>query len=266
MLRFLHFLRTIILYRRLILSMAKRIIVAQYVGSSLGFLWVVIQPLSMISILWAVFGLAFRAQPLNDSPFVVWLTAGLSAWYVFSEVVSASTGVIIENHNLIKKMVFPSQILPIVRMLPALLNHAVFVLILVILLFSHHLSLTFYAVQFFYYLFALLMLALGFSWLSAALNPFFRDVGPFITLFMQIGMWATPIVWEINMMPEKARFFFKLNPMYYIVQGYRDSFIYSRPFWDYPYQTGYFWLVTTIFLAVGGYAFKALKPHFAEVL
>jgi ABC-type polysaccharide/polyol phosphate export permease len=266
MFRFLHFLRTIVSYRRLILSMARRIIIAQYVGSSLGFFWVVIQPLSMISILWAVFGLAFSAQPLNGSPFVVWLTAGLAAWYVFSEVVSGSVGVIIENQNLIKKMAFPSQILPVVKMVTSLVNHMVFILVLLVLLYCHKLSLSFYAFQFFYYLFALLMLALGLSWLGAALNPFFRDVGPFVGLFMQIGMWATPIVWEIKMMPEAVQFYFTLNPMYYIVQGYRDTFIYARPFWDYPQQTCIFWLTTMFFLAAGGYAFKALKPHFADVL
>lgn len=266
MFRFLQFLRTIVSYRGLIVSMAKRIIIAQYVGSSLGFFWVVIQPLSMICILWAVFGLAFRSQPLNDCPFVVWLTAGLAAWYVFSEVVSGSVGTVIENQNLIKKMSFPSQILPVVKMVTSLLNHLVFIIILIVLLYCHHLSLSFYVLQVFYYLFALLMLALGLSWLGAALNPFFRDVGPLVSLFMQIGMWATPIIWEIKMMPEAIRFYFKLNPMYYIIQGYRDTFIYSRPFWDYPWQTCYFWLITMTMLAVGGYAFKALKPHFADVL
>jgi ABC-type polysaccharide/polyol phosphate export permease len=266
MLRFYYFLRTIVSFRSLIFSIARRIIITQFVGSSLGFFWLVVQPLSMICILWAVFGLAFRAQPLSGCPFVVWVTAGMAAWYLFSDVVSGSAGVVIENQSLIKKMVFPSQILPIVKVLTSLVNHTVFIVILIALLYFHHLSPTLYVLQFFYYLFALLMLALGLSWLSAALYPFFRDVGPLVGLFLQIGMWATPIIWEIKMMPETIRFLFKLNPMYYIVQGYRDSFIYNRPFWDYPLQTCYFWGVTVIFLAVGGYAFKALKPHFAEVL
>jgi len=81
-----------------------------------------------------------------------------------------------------------------------------------------------------------------------------------------MGFWATPIFWDINMMPPNIQMILKLNPMFYIVQGYRESFIYFSPFWKHPYQTLYFWLVATILFVSGALIFKRLKAQFADAL
>ncbi len=266
MIRFYYFLRTLAHHRGLIYSMARRAIIDQYVGSALGFVWVVVHPLVMIAVFWVVFGLGFRAQPLADVPFVVWLTAGLAPWFAFVDIVNGSVGIVIQNRNLIKKMAFPSQILPVVKMLAALANHLIFIVLLLVLLLFHGYTFSLYYFQFFYYLGAMLLLSLGLSWVSAALNPFFRDVGHLVQVLVQVGFWATPIFWELRILPDNLQFLFSLNPMHYVVQGYRDSFIYATPFWAHPLQTACFWAVTLVLLGVGGLVFKTLKPHFAEVL
>jgi lipopolysaccharide transport system permease protein/teichoic acid transport system permease protein len=85
-------------------------------------------------------------------------------------------------------------------------------------------------------------------------------------VIIQIGFWATPIFWDIHIMPVKWQMVFKLNPMFYVVQGYRESFIYFRPFWEHPYQTVYFWTVATTTFVLGALIFQKLKPQFADVL
>ncbi|MCI5226182.1 MAG: hypothetical protein D3918_05840, partial [Candidatus Electrothrix sp. AX2] len=97
------FLRLLHTRRCLITAMAVREIRAQYVGSSLGLLWTLIHPLVMITVFWFVFSIGFKAKPLNDVPFVVWLTAGLAPWYIFSEIISGSTNTIVTHSHLIKK-------------------------------------------------------------------------------------------------------------------------------------------------------------------
>lgn len=246
--------------------MARRTLADQFVGSVLGFVWVVLHPLILIAVFWVVFGLGFKAKPLNDVPFVVWLTAGLAAWTVFANIISGSVSVIVENRNLIKKMAFPSQILPVVKLIVALVNHLVLLAVMVVLLLYHAIPFSLYFFQFLYYLLAALLLGLGMSWMLAALNPFFRDMSHLVQVFIQVGFWATPIFWELRILPEKYHFFEKLNPIFYIVQGYRESFFYAVPFWAHPLQTIYFWGVVLFLLAGGGYVFKSLKPHFAEVL
>ncbi len=114
--------------RSLITAMAAREIRAQYVGSSLGLLWTLIHPLVMITVFWCVFSVGFKAKPLNDVPFIVWLTAGLAPWYVFSDIISGSTNIILANSHLVKKTIFSSQILPLVKILSSLVTHAIFLL------------------------------------------------------------------------------------------------------------------------------------------
>ncbi len=263
---FLVFIKQLISQRSLILALSKRQIAEQYVGSLLGFVWTVIQPLVLISVFWFVFSIGFKVKPMNDVPFVVWLTAGMAPWFLFSQIITTSGGTIVAHANLIKKTVFHSEILPIVNIVSGLVTHFVFLALLVFLIAAYHLGFSLYTLQFLYYLFCLCILALGIGWIVSALNVFLRDVGQIIGVVIQVGFWATPIFWDIQMMPPKVQTLLKLNPMYYIVQGYRNSFIYNQGFWETPLLTLYFWTVTLFIFIIGIVVFQRLKPQFADVL
>ncbi len=261
-----YFLKLIFLQKHMILSMAKREVATQYVGSLLGFIWTFINPMVLIFVFWVVFSVGFKVKPTNNVPFVVWLTAGMAAWFVFAEIVNGSAGSVVSNAHLIKKTLFQSQILPVIKIASCLVTHSVFLLVLIGLIVFQKMPFSFYYLQFLYYLFGVCVLALGLGWVVSALNVFIRDVGQIVAVITQVGFWATPIFWDINIMPPKVQMIFKLNPMFYIVQGYRESFIYFYPFWRHPYQTLYFWVVAIIVLVVGALIFKKLKPQFADVL
>lgn len=260
------FLRLIVAQRQLILALAKREIASQYIGSMLGIVWTFIQPAVMILVFWFVFSVGFKTKPMNDVPFAVWLTAGMAPWFVFSDIVVKSAGAIVGYGHLIKKSVFPSQILPVVKVVSSMFTHAAFVLLLLILLIFQRVPFGWHALQFFYYLGCLAVLALGLGWIVAALNVFIRDVGQIVAVVMQVGFWATPIFWDINIMPPRIQTLLKFNPVYYIIQGYRDSFIYGVPFWERPSYTLYFWTVTICCFLVGAIVFRKMKGQFADVL
>ncbi len=264
--RFIFFLRLIILQRDLIFSMAKREVATQYVGSLLGFIWTFIHPAAMIFVFWVVFSIGFRVQPVNNVPFVVWLTAGMAAWFAFSDIVSRSAHAIVGNAHLIKKTLFHTQILPVVKIASALIMHSVFLLVLLGLILFQKMPWSPFYLQSLYYLFCMTVLGLGFGWTLSALNVFIRDVGQIVGVVLQIGFWATPIFWDIRIMPEHLQVFFKLNPMFYIVQGYRESFIYFLPFWHHPLQTLYFWAFAGIIFGSGAFIFQRLKGQFADAL
>jgi len=263
---FFYFIKLIFLQKHLIVSMAKREVATQYIGSLLGFIWTFISPAATIFIFWVVFSVGFKVQPANDVPFVVWLTTGMAAWFVFTDIVNGSAGTIVSNAHLIKKTLFHSHILPVIKIIACLITHTVFLLVLIGLIIFQEMPFSFYYLQFLYYLFCMCVFALGLGWAVSALNPFIRDIGQIVGVVLQMGFWATPIFWDIQMMPQKIRIIFKFNPMFYIVQGYRESFIYFIPFWKHPYQTLYFWAVATTAFVVGALIFKKLKPHFADVL
>ncbi len=252
--------------RYLILAMAKREIAAQYVGSLLGFIWTFIHPLVLIFVFWFVFSIGFKVKPTNDVPFVVWLTAGMAPWFLFAQILTTSVGTVVVHANLIKKTVFHSEILPIVSIACGIVTHLVFLVLLVSLLAFQQMAFSLYTVQFLYYLFCLCVLTLGIGWIVSALNVFFRDISQIVGVVIQVGFWATPIFWDIEMMPSKVQMVLKLNPMFYIVQGYRDSFIYQKGFWEHPALTLYFWTITLLILVVGIVVFQRLKPQFADVL
>jgi lipopolysaccharide transport system permease protein/teichoic acid transport system permease protein len=244
----------------------KRELETQYIGSFLGFLWTFIHPVVMILVFWIVFSLGFKIMPSSGAPFVVWLTVGMAAWFAFTDMVNGSAGIIISNAHLIKKTLFHSQILPVIKILSCTVTHAIFLLILFGLIIFHQMPLSIYYLQGIYYLLCMVFFALGLGWTVSALNPFIRDIGQIVGIGLQVGFWATPILWEIDRMPPKIQVIAKLNPMFYIIQGYRESFIYFFPFWRHPYQTLYYWGVTLITLMLGALIFKRLKPQFAEVL
>lgn len=262
----LQFIRLLLTKRRLIISMAVREVRAQYVGSSLGLLWTLVHPIVMITVFWFVFSVGFKARPMNDVPFVVWLTAGLAPWYIFSQIISGSTSIIVAHSHLVKKTIFYPQILPIVKILSSLVTHAVFLLVLLALLASQKMDFSLYYFQALYYLFCLLVLSLGISWALSALNVFLRDIAQLVTVVLQVGFWVTPIFWDINMMASDIQWYLRCNPVYYIIQGYRDSFITFQPFWSHPYYTLYYWCVTGAVLASGALIFRKLKPQFPDVL
>jgi len=263
---FFDFITLILSRRYLIWELIKREVAAQYIGSCLGFIWAIINPLALILIFWFVFGFGLKVKPLNNIPFVIWLTAGMAAWFNFSEIWTRSTSIVVANPHLVKKVRFPTSILPVVNVGAALVSHVVFLGLLLVLLWGYQIPITFWVGQALYYYLAMVILVLGLSWLTASINVFFRDTYQVVQLLLQIGFWATPIFWDINIMPPIVRTILKVNPIYYIVQGYRNSFIYGIPFWQ-DWRWGlYFWSVTVLILLIGALVFRRLRPHFADFL
>lgn len=261
-----NFISLIFSQQELILTLAKREVIATYVGSFLGFIWTFINPIVNISIFWFVFSVGFKVQPMNDVPFAVWLTAGLAPWMIFSEVVASSSTLITDNVHLIKKTLFKSQILPIVRICSSLVTHTVFLIVLIFLIIFVRMPFSLYYLQALYYLFGLCTLALGICWLTSALNVFIRDVSKMVHLILQVGFWATPIFWDIKIMSPRIQKIMEFNPLYYIVRGYRESFIYFKPFWEHGMATLAFWCTVLFMLAFGALVFQKLKPQFADVV
>ena len=154
----------------------------------------------------------------------------------------------------------------VVKLLTALVTHAIFILLLILLITLYGLPFSLYWIQALYYLGAMALLGLGLSWITSAVNVFFRDTHQIVAVLLQFGFWATPIFWDPNIMPEQIQFLLKLNPLYYIVEGYRGSFIYSEPFWENLRLTAYFWAFTGLAFSSGVLVFRRLRPHFSDII
>lgn len=254
------------LSRRLILSLAVNDFKTKYSGSYFGTIWAFIQPICTILVFWFVFQVGFRSNDVGDVAFILWFMAGLIPWFFFSEAWMGATMALMEYSYLVKKVVFKIHILPLVKIISGLFVHVFFILFMLGFYLVYGEKPDIYWLQILYYSFCMVLLVTALSYITSALVVFFRDLGQIMNIVLQFGMWLTPIMWSINMVPGGLMWVFKLNPMYYIVQGYRESLIYHIPFYDNVKQTLYFWIVLLILMLAGCVLYKKLKPHFADVL
>jgi lipopolysaccharide transport system permease protein/teichoic acid transport system permease protein len=262
----LEFLKALIANRTLLWSLTKNYFKQKYVGNFLGAIWAIIQPAATIMIFWFVFQVGFKSKPVDDYPFILWLVAGMFPWFFISEALSFGTEAIISNAFLVKKIVFRVSLLPVIPLLSALIVHLFFLLFMAGMFIYYGYTPSIYWLQTFYYTFAALFLLLGLSWLTSSVVVFFKDMSQIVAMVLQFGFWLTPIFWSIDMIPQRYHWLIKLNPFVYIIEGYRDSMIYHRWFWEKPGMTLYFWVVALCFFVLGAWTFRKLRPHFADVL
>lgn len=257
--------------RRLIFKLAKNDFKTRYTGSYLGIIWAFIQPVVTIVTYWLVFEKGLKAGAAISTsgisvPFVLWLTAGLVPWFFFSEALNNGTNALMEYNYLVKKVVFKISILPIIKIISALFVHLFFMFFTLLLFTCYGYYPDLYSLQLIYYSLCVFVLVLAICYSTCAIVIFFRDLAQIISIILQIGMWATPIMWQLNIVDEKFRFIFKLNPMYYIVQGYREALIDKIWFWQQWKLSIYFWIFVLVVFLIGTVIFKRLKVHFADVL
>lgn len=258
--------------RRLIWKLAKNDFKTRYAGSYLGMVWAFVQPVVTILVYWFVFEKGFNAKAEVFSnglsaPYVLWLTAGIVPWFFFSEALTNGTTSLLEYSYLVKKVVFKISILPIIKITAATFIHGFFVLFMLLLYMAHGFFPDLYTIQLIYYSGCLYVFILGLSYATCAIVIFFRDLTQIIGIIMQVGMWATPILWRLDIIkPEKYQLIFKMNPVFYIVNGYRSALIEKQWFWEDFYSTVFFWVTTAVVFGIGALIFKRLKVHFADVL
>lgn len=260
------FLKAIFQSKALLLTLTKNDLKQKYVGNILGIAWAFIQPTATIMIFWFVFQVGFKAQPVDNFPFILWLVSGMFPWFFFAESVLNGTNSIIANSFLVKKVVFRVSLLPIVSLLSSLTIHIFFIFFTFFMFMYYGYMPELYWLQVFYYTFATSVLILGLSWLTSSIVVFFKDMGQFISMVIQFGFWLTPIFWAMKTVPEKYHWIIQLNPVVYIIEGYRNSFIYHKWFWEDINMTIYFWGITLVILGLGALTFKKLRPHFSDVL
>ena len=272
------FARAVVGSRRLIFDLTRREFRGRYLGTAFGLVWAFVHPSVMAAIYWLVFTYALKSAgpvtsvaheyaPAVTAPFVVWLLVGLVPWFIASDAVAAGSSVVTDNRFLVKKVVFRTSLLPVVRLASLLPVHLFFLVMIQGIVWGYGFRPTVYSLQVFYYLAGLLLLGLGWSWLTSAITPFLKDFGQVVQVLLQVLFWWTPLVWQIETVanPTLRKVLF-LNPLFYVVQGYRESLVYPMAFWHHPLIGAYFWAVTLGMLLVGGVVFNRLRTQFADVL
>ena len=254
--------------RFLIWKLARNDFKKRYAGSYMGAVWAMVQPVVTVGMYYIVFDkiMGNTGRGPEDAPFVLFLTAGLVPWFYFTEALNNGTNAMLEYNYLVKKVVFKISILPIIKIIAATFIHIFFVAVLLVVASMYGYYPSVYTIQLVYYSFCLFVFVLALCYTTCSIVVFFKDLTQIINIALQIGMWATPILWDIRAVSPQWAFFLKINPLVYIVNGYRSAIYEKEWFFQDFFSTMYFWIATVVLFGIGAAVFKRLKVHFADVL
>jgi lipopolysaccharide transport system permease protein len=261
------FLRNLVHQRSLIFQLVRRDFERRFVGSAVGWIWGLIHPLALLAAYSFIFTycLRMRLQPgqLTDN-YPIFLFTGMLPWLLFQETVQRSSTALVEYANLIKKSVFPAEIVPVSIFLSNLLSHflALALLVAAVAIWLNRVSAMLVVLP--VYLVLIGFFSLGLGWVVASLHVFLRDTAQVLSVVLTFWFWITPIFITEDLFPENLRFLIFLNPLVYAVRGYRTSVL-STQFpaaQDLALLTAF--AVATFVL--GGLFFRHTKKGFADVL
>ncbi len=257
--------------RKLIWRLSVNDFKKRYAGSYMGVVWALVQPVVTVLMYFFVFDRIFhtRSQMVAggiDVPYVLFLTTGLVPWFFFNEALMNGTTSLLEYNYLVKKVLFKISILPLIKVIAALFIHAFFAFVMLVVAWMYGYRPSIYTLQLIYYAVCEFVLVLSICYTTCAIVVFFRDLTQILAIVLQVGQWATPILWDINMLPDRLKWIIKLNPMTYIVNGYRSSVYGGEWFFEHFYSSTYFWIFVVVVFCLGSLIFKRTKTHFADVL
>ena len=250
-------------YRPLIRELVTRDLKVKYRRSFLGYLWSILNPLLMMLLQTLVFSYMFRFDIPN---YPLYLICGNTLFNFFNESTNMGMGSVLGNSSLIKKVYVPKFIFPVSRVVSSFVNllFSLAAILLVMLITRSPLYPTLLLAW--APILLLFLFCCGMAVLLSALAVYFRDLQQIIGIGMQIGMWATPVLWNIGQMSETAQMLLKINPLVYIVEGYRSAIYGQQWFWEDFYSTMYFWIITVVLFGIGALVYKRLKVHFADIM
>ena len=249
-------------YREMIFSLIRKDLRGKYKGSFLGFLWTFVNPLLQLAVYTVVFSVFFKT---NIDKFYIFLFVGLVPWLFFNTSLVGGATSIVSQENLIKKIYFPRMVLPISFVTSGFVNMLLtFLVIFAVLLISRfgiNLKVIWLlpVVMIVEYLFAL-----GISMITSALTVYFRDLEYILGILAMCWMYMTPILYDIETIPEKFRPLIYLNPMTGVIQCYREILYYQRI--PQIQVLGSALVIGVAFLILGFFVFQKLQKRFVEEL
>ena len=260
-------------HRNLIFRMAKFEIKGKYQIHYLGSFWQILSPSIQIGIYWFVFGLGIRGgEPIETSlgqlPFFLWMLMGLIPWFFISPSIIQGSNSVYQKVSLVSKMNFPISLLPTTTIIGNSFNFIAMMGILIIVLLLYGIYPVIHWIQLIYYMLCLFVFLFAFAMLISTFATLIRDVQMLLQSIMRMLLYLSPILWDPSgdRVPDWVGSILKLNPFYYIIDGFRSSFLAEGWFFEDPIYMGYFWLLTFALLYFGTKIHLKFRKNFVDYL
>lgn len=248
-------------HRDVIWILVKKDFKIRYRNSVLGFIWSLLNPLLTMTILTLVFSLLLRSDIRN---FPIYLLSALLPWRFFSIGTTQATGSIAGNPSLVKKVYLPRYILVLTSNLASFVSFLMEFVVLLPIMIALGMTTTFHILLFPVVMVIEFFVVLGISLALAALNIFYRDFYQIWEIALQLGFFLSPIFYDPNIIPERYRLYYSLNPVTRVIESARKIFFYNTmpTAFDLVIPT----MAALIFVAIGYAIFRRFESRFAEVL
>ncbi len=217
-------LRTLVQYRDLLLTLTLHRIKVRYKQSVLGIAWAIVQPLSLMLIYTLIFSYVARVET-NGMPYAIFAYAALLPWTYFSTSVANATNSLVTNSELVTKVYFPREILPLSYVIAALCDFLIASSVMAGLMFYYRVPLTINSLYSLPIIFVLTLFIMAMTLILSATQVRFRDIGVAVPLLLQLWMFATPVVYPLSAVPERFRALYVLNPMVGTVENFRRTIL-----------------------------------------
>jgi ABC-type polysaccharide/polyol phosphate export permease len=257
-------LRQLPRYRGLIQSLVARELKARYRGSLLGFFWSFVNPLLLLLIYSFVFTYVIPARAPGHEPYALFMFCGILPWTWFAASLLESSNVLIAGGNLIKKVLFPAEILPIVSVLANMVHFFLGLPILAVFLIYYGRPLNLTELTWFpLVVLVQLVLTLGLALFVSALTVHFRDLRDLLSNLLTFWFFATPIIYPMLLAPPAGRRLLNLNPFTHLAISYQEILFYEGPFGHWKWLLALLASSVVLFL-LGYFVFDRLRDSFAE--
>lgn len=236
-------------------------------GTLFGFLWNFLNPALQIFVYWFVFAIGLRSSaPKEGYSYLIWMIFGIMPWFFINNAIMGSITSIVGFRGVLKRMKFPVSIVPAKAVLSAFIEHLWAMLVVIALFFACGYRIGVYAVNLIYFMVCALVFLFGFGLLSSAINVVFRDFQKIMNSVLRLLFYLSPVVWSQDSLPEHLQFALRLNPIAYIIEGYRESFLYNHSLMFHGKQAVYFWCITILLLLIGAATHEKLCKQFMDVV
>lgn len=239
----------------------------KYTMHYFGMLWQILNPFIQIIVYWLIFGLGIRkGSPVDGTPFFLWLIIGLVPWLYISKTIVQASNSIFAKANLVSKMHFPVSVLPSIKIMGNSLSLFPMILIIIVVASLYGIFSGVYLIQLIYYVSSLYFFLFAITLFLSTLTTIVRDVQMIVQSVVRLIMFFLPIVWNVHNFPDYIVNILKLNPLFYIIEGFRYSILGGQWFFeDLPY-TIYFWSFSILVLTTGSYLHIKFRNKFVDYL
>ncbi|WP_062108556.1 ABC transporter permease [Bacillus niameyensis] len=238
----------------------------------LGMAWEIINPIIQIMIYWFVFGSIRQRADVEieqgmEVPFILWLLGGFILWTFFYQCTILGSKSIYSRLRMLSKMNFPMSVIPNIVIFSQFYIHLVMLVITVIIFQISGYPISVYLIQLPYYIFAAFCFVFAVSLITSTISTIVRDFHMLLNAVLRMVLYLSPILWQLTILEDPLPLIMKLNPLYYLIEGYRESLFgvnwYFIENWEY---TLYYWVVVIILLAFGATIHMKFRRHFIDYL